>query len=494
MSAPVTDPAAIIRHARLDQCRGPWLVDAQGRTWFDATARLGTSPLGYNAAANFGVCQFAETWTGELETENVRGVQNALRALLKRTSPKNSRHGGPNNDLDPGLQRPGGVDDFQTADLIRSYIEANCLDQFQDVVAKTGAASLEHVENLAQRSPGVVRSWHVDGLAIDLSFAGASQRDEFVLRLARAGILAEPAGEDSVAIRFSLGCRPQDLNWFWDVIRAAEPSTEPFGRRPMKVRALLESQGWPREVDALVAFQRQLIDCKSSPACLKPDQRAAAVTHYLAECIAVTSATDAIVTLVDSESWPRFRDRVQVIQAEVYEPARRTSLQTFDALMACPVHHAIVLELDGKLIAIVFAASLSCFPNERGTLDDPARARPDVIYVADLTVDAGFRGGLGRIMKQAITLDAVLAGREAFHGRNRDRLAAGMWAINLGLGSYELKHLVDDYPDDKPFRDCIYYRCPLRWEPDQAAKVAAELDRLGEQGFRQKMFELANGR
>ena len=42
-------------------------------------------------------------------------------------------------------------------------------------------------------------------------------------------------------------------------------------------------------------------------------------------------------------------------------------------------------------------------------------------------------------------------------------MARGMWAINMSLGSFELQRLVDDYPDDGLFRDCIYYRCPLEW-------------------------------
>ena len=83
----------------------------------------------------------------------------------------------------------------------------------------------------------------------------------------------------------------------------------------------------------------------------------------------------------------------------------------------------------------------------------------------DRTVAPDYRArGLGRILKNAILMLAAERGIEAIHGRNRDRLARAMWAINLSLGGFETRHLVDDYPDDEPHRDCIYYRCPLAWQ------------------------------
>ena len=99
----------------------------------------------------------------------------------------------------------------------------------------------------------------------------------------------------------------------------------------------------------------------------------------------------------------------------------------------------------------------------------------------DLTVAPQFHGGVGRIMKQAQMLLAIENDVSAILGRNRDRLAAGMWAINLSLGSYELQNLKDDYPDGGEFRDCIYYRCPLKWEHQfKEADVQRMVDSLAE--------------
>ena len=101
----------------------------------------------------------------------------------------------------------------------------------------------------------------------------------------------------------------------------------------------------------------------------------------------------------------------------------------------------------------------------RGRKSDPYGTDPSVYYMVDLTVVENQRGQLGRFMKQSLLLMAQQSDHPitAIHGRNRDRMAAGMWAINLSLGGYQTQHLTDDYPDDQPCRDCIYYRSEVTW-------------------------------
>lgn len=177
--------------------------------------------------------------------------------------------------------------------------------------------------------------------------------------------------------------------------------------------------------------------------------------------------TDAVqIVFLDAETYPRYRQRIAEIQAVVYEPARQTSVEKFDALMNADHQMAIVIEREFELIAMIFAAPLANFPDERGVTDDPEFQNPQTFYVLDLTVLEAYRGGLGRVLKQAVTLYAACLGIEAIHGRNRDRYARGMWAINLSLGSIPTRFLIDDYPDDLPHRDCIYYRCPVIWAND----------------------------
>jgi hypothetical protein len=176
-----------------------------------------------------------------------------------------------------------------------------------------------------------------------------------------------------------------------------------------------------------------------------------------------SSLSAANVVYLTAENWSQFRRHVAEMQTRTYEPSRQTAIEKFDALIDDPHGFGLIVLMIDEVAGMVFVGPLELFPDERGTLDDPFRSDRHTMYTLDLTVAPDYRGSLGRIMKQAVTLMLVTTGHNAIHGRNRDRLAGGMWAINLGLGSYELKRLIDDYPDQNPYRDCIYYRCPLRW-------------------------------
>ena len=173
--------------------------------------------------------------------------------------------------------------------------------------------------------------------------------------------------------------------------------------------------------------------------------------------------TDFEIVFLDQKTYPTHRDQILRLQADVYEPARQSTAAEFDQLFESGRPLSILLMVDQQIVAMAFAGPLQLFHHQRGVDDDAYRDDPTVAYVLDLTIAETYRGSLGRLMKQAITMLAQTAGMTAIHGRNRDRMAAGMWAINLSLGSYATQYLVNDYPDQKPFRDCIYYRCPIVW-------------------------------
>ncbi len=173
------------------------------------------------------------------------------------------------------------------------------------------------------------------------------------------------------------------------------------------------------------------------------------------------------VVLLTAVNYPNYRTRILELQTEVYEPARQSTVEEFDALFASPNPLSILILEDQQIVAAAFAGPIDLFVHQRGVSDDPFLGDKEdstsVAYMLDLTVAESYRGGLGRLLKRAMTMLAQVSGVTALHGRNRDRFAAGMWAINLSLGSYAINYLADDYPDDKPFRDCIYYRCPAVW-------------------------------
>jgi len=116
------------------------------------------------------------------------------------------------------------------------------------------------------------------------------------------------------------------------------------------------------------------------------------------------------------------------------------------------------------MAGITFGAPLKRYPTHRGVRRDPFYDDLNSVYMLDLTVHPEFQGmGLGRILKYAFCLYSLEKGVNRVEGRNRDRLARGMYAINLALGARELMYLEEDYLDDEEFRDAIYYTIPLRW-------------------------------
>ena len=187
--------------------------------------------------------------------------------------------------------------------------------------------------------------------------------------------------------------------------------------------------------------------------------------EYLRTALADVGIQASIVFLTES-NWPAYRQQVWDLQGVIYEPLRQTEISKFDLLIAAANSIAFVVLEKGKVIAMAFAAPPSNFPRERGVPEDPHFLDPHTGYMLDLTVVRKYQGKLGRIVKQAMCLAAQSKGLQAIQGRNRDRLARGMWAINLSLGSYATRVLKDDYPDDHAFRDCLMYRCGLVWEPE----------------------------
>ena len=194
---------------------------------------------------------------------------------------------------------------------------------------------------------------------------------------------------------------------------------------------------------------------------------------------------DLEIVVLDRDSYQQHRENILAMQRATYEPARQTPPEEFDLLFASKNPLGLLVLSEQQIVAMSFAGRLSVFDQERGVTSDPFHEDQSVYYNMDLTVAPRFRGGLGKTMKQAMILLAIENGVMAIHGRNRDRLARPMWAINLSLGSFELQLLTDDYPDEGPYRDCIYYRCPLDWPNANPQEVDMITD--------SRMLALANG-
>lgn len=353
---------------------------------------------------------------------------------------------------------------FCPASLIRGYAVASVIEQFDDEIAKMEAEVKLRLPKLIAKHESLIGNPRSQGLAFAFDFLDADSLNKFVGNRFNHGLLFYSAGQKTARFRLSLAFRDQSFDVLWrqldQCLDQCRGQVESSSVASVDVNKRAQSS-----VSASYEFHERFVSNKFSRLA---GQTAAPldVSDYLqAELRRLGIGQDLTIVLLNAENYSQFRDRILRMQDDVYEPARRSPPEEFDSLFNGTVQTPAILVLaEEKIIAMAFCGPLSTFRQERGVPEDPYVDDEDVFYMLDLTVAETFRGGTGTAMKNAIALLAADMGVSAVHGRNRDRHARGMWAINLGLGGYETQHLFDDYPDNDQYRDCLYYRMLLSWE------------------------------
>ncbi len=469
--------------ADITLCSGPWTVLPEGTLLLDAAMTGGVT--GFNAGASFGTAEHLECWTGETASENFAVVKAAWNDfVLRKPDPGRADDSKPELLNDP-------------ARLVWSYIQRNVLDQFQDQVRKLEAINLSKLQYFQQVHGAVFDNVQLDGLFTAVSCPTERLASQIRERAAGFGLLLPHSEGRLVPWQMNLSWDEETLEIFWRqldrTVRAVAGGDLAIEEEPAVV-SLRDTTGSFRFHEAMIRSKLGLARGRQSG---KPDSARSSALDFFRDSLARPGQSSLQPVIVRPANWTQFRAGVEALQREVYEPARQTGMEKFDKLVESPAGIAILLVDGPTIVAIAFAGPLALFPDERGTADDPWRDDPDVLYMLDVTVRKEYRGSLGKLMKQALTLQAVASGRSAIHGRNRDRLAASMWAINLSVGSVQIRHLPNDYPDQEQFRDCIYYRCPLRWqlpEPGTLARSRVELmQNLSMEQYRVALARLANG-
>lgn len=422
-----------------------WLITAQGSAVFDGVH--GGFAVGYNATALLGVLQHASVWSGEAEDPEFVGLVKARDELLERRP----HLGGLITDV-PFERTWDRSRKERCRRVVQGYIAANVIDQLDERYRELGEQVRHGLRQVVVGPSDLLSAVtaHDNRLTIDFG----SRAEDAVERLRQVGILAAGSGPRA-EIKIPVSVNQNDIAILCQLILAAWNATVPSV-------AFIDL----RDATTQYQFAQRLLLAK----CKTANHRSTSpieTLDFIRQQLPADVRAHARLHAVSLANWARFRDSISKLQQEVYEPARQTPIEKFDKLVRDPDGLGLVIEIDRKIAGIAFAGPLELFPDERGTLEDPFRGAPGILYVLDVTVSPEHRGELGRVLKQGLTLLAVERGATAIHGRNRDRLAGAMWAINLGLGSYELRHLPDDYPDEEAYRDCIYYRCPLSLGADR---------------------------
>ncbi len=346
------------------------------------------------------------------------------------------------------------------ASLARGYIQASMLDQFSDEIGTIDALVAENLSRLVAQHSRLIGRPRNQGLAFAFDFADAALMQRAVAARFQFGLVFYPAGNRTIRFRLNLAFGDGPIGQLFTQLDSLLTNLS-GDTRPMPTEAF----DLPSPAHHFAFHQRlvqEKLACLRGASTINEKEVLALLQVQIREVGLIDPAIS--VRLLDRVSFPRYREKILRIQAEVYEPARQTPGEDFDRIFAAERPLAIVVEKSGAIIGMAFAGPLNQFTLVHGVSSDPLREHVDAAYMVDATVMTPYRGGLGRILKQAIVLLAIAKGYRTIHGRNRDRLARGMWAINLSLGSYVTRHLKGDYNDREPFRDCLYYQCPAVWE------------------------------
>ena len=441
--------------ANLLRSGGPWLCLDDNIAVFDATGPgLG---LGYNSSALLGAIQHTATWNGDFQGPEFSAFQTLAVDYFARRPELGKQ------TKTHFIASPSGMGLEESRRCIKSYIAANVLDQLAVRRESLGARARELLLNLVRDTADNDALRHATSAQLNVltvDFGGNSA--DWQQRLFDAGIIAEMNG--TVAeFRLAISTTDNDLKTFADRLLSVWRHVPPT---PATVSL--------RDATGQYKFHRELLRTRQAVAAGRIPEESS-IREAIRNLLPTSIRESGQLFFVSPENWSNFRESVRQLQTAVYEPARQTAIEKFDLVVSDPEGLGLVVQFDDEVVGIAFAGPVALFPDERGTLQDPFRENRRVMYMLDVTVLPEQRGALGRALKQGLTLLAASRDCEAIHGRNRDRLAGAMWAINLGLGSYELMHLVDDYPDQEEFRDCIYYRCPLAW-PAEIALPESILD------------------
>ncbi|MCH2180945.1 MAG: hypothetical protein MK108_02980 [Mariniblastus sp.] len=436
---------------------GPFLALNGTGYLLDCTSRSGKPLLGFNASPLFGTAHHMGSWSTGQRSDEDRRLKTALLELANRCQANLA------NRLDPRrleqLSQVINQTDASAAQVSRTYITLSVLDQYTDQLDQVAGRIRSELQRLETEFADLLAGYQVEGLQFELQFQEERQLERFHLGRFEVGLDFDLTGQ---AARFEwvlAGGRPA-LDLLWQQLERLLQATR--GDSPAMIETPVDP---PPSLEQNYHFTEQMLAARSLAGDHPiPETANQATVAYLQSSLEHRAdGLDLQPVILDADSYTDYRDQVLSLQTDIYEPARQTSAEEFDAIFQSAHPVALLLLAEGRIAGMGLAGPIDQFPQVRGMATDPFRADPGTLYMVDVTVREEFRGGLGKLIKQAITLLAQQRGFRAIHGRNRDRLARGMWSINLSLGSFELQHLVDDYPDQGEFRDCLYYRCPLEW-------------------------------
>lgn len=347
---------------------------------------------------------------------------------------------------------------FAVASSIRGYLHGLSIDQMQPKTLMIEKWVREELDKFLNHFKDYTQMSRCCGLAFAFDLKSKEHVDAFVKKRFDYGLLFYPAGSMTLRFRMNNSFSHDDISFLFEQLKRM--GNEIFlGESP---DPMTEVESRINSVEQTYKWQRLIL--KSKLMTLKNERPS---TDFMLNEInqIFKASSDFELSIIDQSNYGSFKDRIQKLQVDSYEPTRQTSEERFKQASDSKYGVCLALTKGDELVSISFASSLKDHPLERALRRDPNFEDPSSLYTLDTTVAKEYHGrGIGRQMKYALKLLAMAKGAKSISGRNRDRLAAAMLNINLSVGSYQLFHIEEDYPDFEEFRDVIYYTTELNWE------------------------------
>lgn len=342
--------------------------------------------------------------------------------------------------------------EYQLAGLVRGLTHALLLDQASERIATLEEHARKELQAICQKFASHVDNPRAFGLSFALDLKDKSLLSKLIEMRFDVGLLYYPAGENTLRFRLNTAFKTDDLKNLFTSLEALFAHV--FTGVPIKeIKSFTTSASDPSP-----HYELSELFLSAKLSAISEDELLKKISKLLAR------KGKFEILEITAQNYPQIRPEIEQIESDVYEPARQTDIVHFDHAIKNSNGLAFGLKLEGKLVAIVFAAPLAEFPLERGLRVDPYFTDPDSLYMLDCTVKPEHQGhALGLILKVLLSSVATLRGRNRLQGRNRDRLAASMLAINLELGAIEQNYIKEDYPDFEAHRDVLYYSIDLSW-------------------------------
>ena len=344
------------------------------------------------------------------------------------------------------------------ASLIRGYHQGILLDQKRQSIEKIEKKVKSLLEKLVMKHNHLIENPRGRGLSFAFDLRDKKILPAFVEVRFTHGLLYYPAGERTLRFRLNVSFSEGDMEFLFnklDIICSALDGSTALQASP----AVSLDRG---EAPLLYRWSSFLFK-------IKYHRFKGTLSMTVGDvCAFFKEITGKELAIVDRKNFPQYEKKIMELQKKVYEPARVAPIETFQRVVDSRKGWGLVVLEEKTLLAMSFASLITDHPLERGVKKDPFFNDPETIYCIDTTLNPDSRGQrLGLSLKYALYALGLVEGIERIQGRNRERLASSMLAINLSLGAYEIQYLKEDYPASEKNRDTLYYTMKIAWEKEK---------------------------